>query len=645
MCPGAPLPRHYRGLVSQSYRLGFLALAGLFVVSGLLRAQIASQALLPDYSHGPRSFPSILEPYKEQPLPPVTLENSPRLHDLIREGKLELSMSDAMALTLENNLNIAVQRYLRPIAEVDLLRTRSGQAARGISGALLPSGLSVGALGVGVNQFQGAGGVGSAGGISGGGGAVQVPQVGAFDPSITVNGSWDRTVAPLNTVQVAGVPSVTTYSTAFSGTYTQMLADGSSFLVALNGIRQNSSQQFLLYNPAVISRLAFGFNQPLLNGFGLLPNQRFLMVAENDLQTSEELFREQVTTAVVQVEEAYWQLAASREAVVASGQVRDAAQRLYRETQVKEQFGAAANLDVISAQSALAAAQRDLVVAQTNFQLQQTQLKSMLSKTIDPQLDAAEIITTDQLPEPNEADMPNLQTALDTALKDRPELHVSEQDLKNQNVTSAFTKNGLLPNVSVFGLYAGAGLAGNTPLLAGGAGDSLYQATLADNPEYSGGMSAILSLRNRQAQADNLRARLEDRQLQVNLQALKQQVGLEVRQADIGLVQGRAQVQAAHEAVRLANLTADAERKKLDVGISTAYNVILRERDVTTAVQAEIAAVAAYANALVEMDRSTGTILENNNIQLSDALSGDVTSRPRPFYRYPRYPGVAAPKP
>jgi len=601
--------------------------------------------LLPDYTHGPRSFPSILAPYQEQPLPPVILENSARLHDLIHEGKLELSMSDALALTLENNLNIAVQRYLRPIAQVDLLRTRSGQAARGITGALLPSGLSVGALGVGVNQFQGAGGVGSAGGISGGGGAVQVPQVGAFDPAITVNGSWDRTVAPLNTVQVAGVPSVTTQSTAFSGTYTQMLADGSSFLVAVNGIRQNSTQQYLLYNPAVISRLAVGFNQPLLNGFGLLPNGRFLMVAENDLQTSQELFREQVTTAVVQVEEAYWGLAASREAVVAARETRDAAQRLYRETQVKEQFGAAANLDVVSAQSALAAAQRDLVVAQTNFQLQQTQLKSMLSKRIDPDLDGAEIITTDQLPEPNEADMPKLETALNTALNDRPELHVSEQDLKNQGVTSAFTKNGLLPNVSVFGLYAGAGLAGNTPLLAAGASDSLYQATAADNPEYSGGVSAVITLRNRQAQADNLRARLEDRQLQVNLAALKQQIGLEVRQAVIGLVQGRAQVQAAHEAVRLASLTADAERKKLDVGISTAYNVILRERDVTTAVQAEIAAVAAYANALVEMDRSTGTILGDNHIELSDALSGRVNNRPQPFYRYPRYPGVAAPQP
>ena len=206
---------------------------------------------------------------------------------------------------------------------------------------------------MGVNQFQGASGVGSAGGISGGGGAVQVPQAGSFDPSVSFNSSWDRTVAPLNTVQVAGVPHVTTLSTAFSGSYTQMLPDGTSFLFSLNGIRQASTQQFLLYNPAVISRFAFGFNQPLLNGFGMLPNKRFMIVARNDLRTSDELFRLQVTSTVVQVEDAYWNLAAAGEAVTAAQRGIEAAQVLLRDTQRMVTIGNAAVLDVMSAQSAL----------------------------------------------------------------------------------------------------------------------------------------------------------------------------------------------------------------------------------------------------------------------------------------------------
>ena len=614
------------------------------LLCGLLPAQVETQtgkqALVPDYSHGPGQFPDLLKPYKEQPLPPLVVENSPRLNELVHDGKLDLSMADALALALENNLSIDVERLIRPIAQVDLLRTRSGQAARGIPGALLPSGLNVGAIGVGVNQFQGAGGVGSAGGISGGGGAVQVPQAGSFDPSVSVNASWDRTVAPLNTIQVAGVPQVTTYSTAFSGTYTQMFPDGSSYLFALNGIRQSSTQQFLLYNPAVISRFAAGFNQPLLNGLGFLPNKRFIMVAQNNLRTSEDLFRLQVTTVAVQVQDAYWNLEAAKQGITAAERALDAAQTLFRQTQVMEKLGTMAALDVATANAAVAAAQRDLVVARTTFQLQQTQLKNMLSKKISPELDAAEIVTTDQLPEPNELDVPDLQAALDEATRQRPDLLVAEHDLQNQDITGRFTKNGLLPSVNLFGLYAGAGLAGNTLAAQAGAGDSLNQDIVAQYPEYAGGVSVVLPIRNRSAQADNVRARLEDRQLQVSLQNTRQQVGLEVRQAIIGLIQGKAQVGAAHEAVNLARQSAEAERKKLQVGASTPYNVILKDRDVMTALQADIMAVDAYARALVEMDRATGTTLEHNDIELSDALSGEISHRPSPRYRYPRYPGV-----
>src|SRR5439155_21990412 len=172
-----------------------------------------------------------------------------------------------------------------PIAEADVLRASSGQAARGIPGALLPAGLNQGAIGVGVNQFQGAGGLGSAGGITGDGGAVQLGQVGSFDPSVSINFSLDRTLSPLNTLQVAGVPQVTTTSTAFSGSYTQLFPTGTSFTYNLNGIRQDSTQNFLLFNPAVISRFTVGVNQPLLAGRGYATNKRFIMVANNNLKT------------------------------------------------------------------------------------------------------------------------------------------------------------------------------------------------------------------------------------------------------------------------------------------------------------------------------------------------------------------------
>jgi outer membrane protein TolC len=606
----------------------------LFAASAQAQQAITSSSPnLPSYITGPSWFPTVLKPYQEGLVKPPVMENSPRLHDLIRNGKLRLSMSDALALAIENNLDIAVQRFLHPIAEADVLRASSGQAARGIPGALLPSGLSQGALGVGVNQVQGAGGVGNAGGISGGGGAVQIPQVGTFDPAVNINFSLDRTVAPLNSLQVAGVPQVTTTSTALSGSYTQLFPTGTSFTYNLNGIRQNSTQQFLLYNPAIISRFTLAVNQPLLSGFGYLPNKRFMMVAANDLKTSDEVLRAQVTAAVVQVENAYWNLAAANESVLAAKLSLEVAERLDTETKGKLDVGIVPRIDLATTGSAVAAARRDLIVAQTNFQLQESQFKKLLSKRTDPELDAAGIETTDELPAPSRQDLPELGTALAAALEERPELHISQQDLANQNITERFTRNGLLPNVSVFSLYAGAGLTGDNSKVATGTGKSLYQDFAAQYPEYASGMGVVLPIRNRSAQADNLRARLEQQQLEVGVERLKQQVELEVRQAMVNLAQGQAQVEASDEALKLAGEVLDGEQARLESGVSTTYNVVLRQRDVAAARQAAIAASVTYANAMVDIHRATGSTLKENGIELEDALTGEVTKQPRPPFQ------------
>ena len=588
---------------------------------------------LPSYVTGPSWFPTVLKPYQPGMIRTTTTENSPRLHDLIRNGKLSLTMSDALALAIENNLDIAVQRFLHPIAEADVLRTSSGQAARGIPGALLPAGLNQGAIGVGVNQFQGTGGVGSAGGISGGGGAVQIPQVGSFDPSVSVNFSLDRTSSPLNTLQVAGVPQVTTTSTSFSGSYTQLFPTGMSFTYNLNGIRQNTNQQFLLYNPAIISRFTLGVNQPLLAGRGYLTNKRFIMVANNNLKTSDEVLRTQVTAAVVQVENAYWNLAAASESVLAAQESLEVAERLDNDTRTKLEIGTVAKIDLATTGSAVAAARRDLILAQTNFQLQETQFKKLLSKRSDPELDAARIETIDELPEPSERDLPELNTALAAAIEERPELRIAQQDLANQDISSRFTSQSLLPNVSVFSLFAGAGLAGDNSKVTAGTGKSLFQDFAAQYPEYASGMSLVIPLRNRAAQADNLRARFEQQQLEISNERLKQQVDLEVRQAMVSLTQGQAQIGAANEALTLAGQVLDAEQARLELGVSTTYNVILRQRDLVAARQAQIAASVAYANALVDMHRATGATLKQNGIELGDALTGEVTKRPTPPFQ------------
>jgi outer membrane protein len=610
----------------------FLALLGTFWPGIPLKAQTPQdpQGFLKDYSKGPAWFPSLFRPYEPQNVPAPAVENSKRLPDLIHDGKLELSLTDALALAIENNLDIAVQRYLVPISQTDVLRARSGQAARGVSGSLVPGGLSAGALGAGIAAASSNAGVGSAGGITGGGGAVQIGPVGNFDPAVSFNFSWDRANTPLNTGVVAGVPSVVGYATSFSGTYAQLFPTGTSYFFSLNGIRQSSTQKNLIFNPAVVTRMALGFNQPLLNGLGIRANERFLIVARNDTRITQETFRLQVISTIVTVENTYWDLAQFQENVKVAEQSLAVAQRLYEDNKKQAEIGTLAPLDVISAESEVAARERDLVVARTNLQLQETKLKNLLSKKPDPALDAARIEVTTQMPEPRDVDIPQLENALTNAEANRPELRQAEGNLQNQDVSVTFTKNNLLPNFSTFGLYAGSGLQGNNNLVQAGAGASLNQSFSGDFPEYAGGVTLNLPLRNRSAQADNLRAQLEQDQLQVGLQRSRNQVALEVRQAIIGLQQGKAQVEAAHQAVRLARETMDAEQKKLSAGVSTSYNVILRERDLTAAQLAEVQAVDAYAKALVEMDRAMGTTLDRNGVQINDALAGSITKMPTP---------------
>ena len=616
-------------------------LIGLFLYCLIPAAHLAAQApqasegFLKDYSNGPGWFPNLIGPYKQHPIPPISMESSPRLRSLIHDGKLELSLADALALAIENNLDITVQRFVVPMSQSDVLRTKAGSAARGFSGATIPLGLSAGALGAGVSTAVAGGGVGSTGGITGGGGAVTIAPVGTFDPTINYNFSWDRTSSPLNTLIVAGTPLVTSYSTSYAGSYTQLMPDGTSYFVSLNGLRSSSTQHGLLFDPGVATRMSMGFNQPLLSGLGYKPNERFLLVARNNQRISGEIFRQQVTLIIVQLENAYWDMAAYQENVQVAEQSVGVAQKLYEDTKKEEQIGVLAPLDVVSAEAQVATGARDLVIAKTNLQMQETQMKIILSKNIDPDLEAAQVVITDHLPEPRDADIPDLQTALTAAYNNRSDLRIAEVNLQNENISTQYTANNLLPSANVFSQYAGAGLAGITssaisPVVFGGVSTSLTQMIEGAFPEYSGGLSLILPIKNRTAQADNIRAQLEAQQTQVTLQRLRNQDSLAVRQAMIGLVQGKAQVEAAHEATRLAQETMTAEQKKLTAGVSTSYEVVLRQRDLTAAQYAEVQAVDNYAKALVAMDQARGGMLERNGMTFDDALSGTITKMPAP---------------
>ena len=599
----------------------------------------AAQGFVENYSKAPPLFPGFWRPYQQRQIALPVLENSPRLAGLIHSGKLELSLADAMALTLENNLDIVISRYVVPFSQTDILRTKSGQAARGFTGALFPGELNSGAIGAGVSSAGGTGGTGNAGGITGGGGAVSVGAAGAFDPAASFAFSWDRVTSPLNSIVVSGVPTTTSYATAFSFGYAQMFTDGASYSVNMSALRQSTTQQNTLFNPDVTSRLSIGFNQPLLAGRGKLPNERFMMVAHNNLGTAQEVFRLQVIASVTQLENAYWDFAAFQENVRVAQQSLGAAQELLDETRKQEQIGTMSRLDLVTAESQVAASQRDLIIAQTNLQQQETTLKQLISKKGDPALDKATIVVTNFLPEPRDSDLPALPEALDAAQKNRAELREAANNLANQNIAIQYARNNQMPSTAIFGLYASSGLQGNNALVTSGAVDSLGQSLGAAYPETAVGLSVSGAIRNRSAQADSIRAQLERNQLEVQRQSTRNQIDLQVRQARISIIQGKSQVAAAHEATRLAQLTLDAERQKLASGLSTSYNVVLRERDLVTAQYAEVQALDSYAKALVAIGQAMGDSLDRNGIQLSDALTGTVVNTPQPFRSEATPPG------
>lgn len=618
---------------------GFLALVAL--ISILFTAQVsvaqASQPTASDYSANPKGFAGLLSAYKPRQIRPADLSNSKTLSEMIREGKIELSLSQLASAVVENNLNLAVDRYFNYSAQADLLRAKAGQAARGLQpvGATIPDALFSAAIGAGLGGGGGAfGGIGGIGSISGATRTFTISPRGSFDPAFTVDFSWDRTTNPLNTVVVAGSPVVTTHTTFFSFGWVQSFTTGTSFSVDIANERQGSTQQSLIYNPDVITRMGVAVVQQLTNGFGMAFNRRFQSVARNNVHFVREWFLQQVNTALAQAEASYWDVVAAQEQLKATQQALQVAQQLYEDNKRQAEIGTLAPLDVVSAQAQVASTQRDLIIAQTNLQQQSLTLKTFFGRQITDALADAAIVATDPLPDPQEADIPPIDEAISLAAKNRPEVSQAQSSVMNNQVAVKVTQSFLKPTFNVFGFVATAGLSGDQTIFApggipilvkGGAGQELNQFIHVKYPEYAIGFSLVIPVKNRTAQADNTRANIQERQAELSMQRTQNQIGVEVRSASIKLMQAKAEVTAAGAAVEFSRQSLDAEQKKRTAGLSTPYNVILAQRNLLDAQLAEVQAHSSYAKALVEMQRSTGVLLEKSHIDPEGAIRGRLT--------------------
>ena len=647
-------------------------LAAAAVLSPLATAQ--QTAVQQNYQNGRSYFPNPIAPYSPRHVAPPNFSNSPRIDTLMRNGQIMLSLDDAIALGLEDNLDIAIARYNLPISDTDVLRAKSGQQILGVNTGLVqgtPGGgtgsTTAGGLGTSTTGASGAGTGGTTAAAGGAGtgsaGLVQStegqgPPIGSFDPMVTAGLSLEHLTTPTASPFLGALALKQNTATA-NFNYSQYLASGTTLNVGFNNQRQTTNSTFSELSPVLNNGFRATITQHLLQGLSFNANRRLIKIAKNNREISDVAFRNQVIQTVSQIENIYWDLVSAYENVRVQESSLALAQKTLGDNKKQVEIGTLAPIEIVRAESAVAAANQTLIVAQTNLQLQELLMKNAISKNLsDPVLVTAHVVPTDTMTLPATEPVVPIQDLISDALAHRPELAQSRIDLTNREITRKSTANLLLPSVDLVGWYGGSALAGNTnPLAICGPGqtssfciptsrvrpptglsDALNTMFGYNNPDYGVGFNVNIPILNRSAQATQVRSELEYRQSQMLLQQLQNQIAIQVRNAQFTVQQNRAQVLAAQSAEELAKQSLDAEQKKYALGASTTTLVLTAQRDLAQAQSNTVAALDNYEKSKVQLDLSTGLTLTHNGIEMADAEKGKVQTLPHVPGIVPRQP-------
>jgi len=612
-----------------------------------------------DYTKPKRAFPNVIAPYTPQHVAPPELSNTSRIDQLMREGKLYLSMDDAVALALENNLDIGIARYNLGIADTEILRSKGGaNNFFGVNTGIVQNTPGGGVGGLSGSVGSGPGGTTAApGGIGAGTNGLVSSTVGlgplitSFDPVVSATLQSDHARFQCTSIFCGSVQNTTTAN--FN--YLQGLQTGTNIGVGFTNSRITSNNPFTIVSPSLNSGFKFQLTQHLLQGFGFLPNDRLIRITKNNREITDVAFRLQIITTVDQIENLYWNLVFAYENVGVQQEALAFAQKTLSDNKKQVEIGSLAPIEVVRAQNTVAADQENLIQAQTNLDLQQLLMKNALSRTLqDPTLANAEVIPTSTMALPQQEPVVPTEDLVNEALQHRAELAESRIDLTNREISEKALQNALRPTLDVFAYYGGSGAGGDQNPLAtcplptpsfctpagafptSGYGTTLNKLVNSTAPDKGAGFTLSIPIRNRQAQALQVRSELEYRQAQMRLQQIENQVRIEVRNAQFSVTQNRSAVEAAQAAVELAKQSLDAEQKKFKLGASTSTLVLQNQSALATAESNLVSAEAAYEKAQIELDRATGLLLEHSGIVISDAEKGEVTHMPKIPFVAPR---------
>lgn len=587
------------------------------------------------HSHNPFS------PYMPSMPPPLNLSNSTRLQDLTRDGKLYISLHDAIALAIENNLDLAYFRYNFPIGETDVARTKAGGTANGINTAIVQSSTQGG-----FSSTSAGGGGATSGAAAAGAGGIVTSTLGAgtavssFDPFLNFNGRVDHTVQQLGNAFQLGVPTFKQNTIEALANYTQSFPLGTNVTVNYIGQRYANNSPYEAINPTLYSNFQLILTQQLLAGFGLSTNERYMHIAKKNLQINDLAFRAQVIATITQVENIYWDLVNAYEDEQVKERSLAFAQQTLQDDKKQLQLNAIPAMQVMKDESGVATSEGDLTIARATLRLNELLMKNAITKTDDPFIDEMAVIPLDRSGPPNPNAAQSIDVLIAEAEKNRPDVTEDEIAMQVAKMSLNSIKSELLPTLNVYGFYEGAGIAGPknpdcnlspeqcTSALPTGFG-SMFQNTFNySSPEYQFGMNLQINLRNRVAKADQFRAALEYRQKQITFEEQKKTIRFDVRNSLFALQQAQARVDAATKASDLAKRTFEITKQEQKLGAKSSYDTLAAEHDSAIAESALVAAQIAYEKAKVDIDRATGETLERTGVSIDDAKSGVVTTTP-----------------
>ena len=584
-------------------------------------------------------FGWLLHRYEAREVPPVNLSNSSRLESLVRAGNLYLTAQDVVALAIENNIDVEVQRYGPLLAKEVLRRAKAGGLLRSVGVGVAPGPVSVSLQGVSLTS-TGVTVTGGAGVSSGGGVLTQLgPPIPSLDPSLLIFANFAHTTTPQSNLQLTGTAALVTNTRTYQTQYSQSFDFGMTTQVSYLSNHISVNSQLLALNPYTQGSIDWQVTQNLLNGFGSAVNARNIRVQRNNIRVSDLQFKQQVITTASAALNLYWDLVSFNEDVRARKQELATAQQLLEDNRRQVAIGALAEIEITRAEAQLYTSQQDLVVAQTNLMQQETILKNYLSRNgiAAASLADVHIVPLDTITIPAAEPVRPLEDLVQEATARRVEVETNRINIESNKLNLVGIKSSLRPTLQTFFELTNNGLSGDLTALgaeipgiaylAGGYGNLLAQLARRNFPNYSAGFSLNIPLRNRAAQSDYVTSLLQIRQGELGLQKSINGVRVDVQNAVIGLEQARARYDAATKARVLQQQTLNADQRKFTLGASTAYQVVQDQRDLANAESLQVQAMANYTHARIAFDQAMGTTLEENHISLDEALAGHI-SRP-----------------